>query len=95
MYRGRYGEVRAETVDDILNGHYYGYSEKIKLDIENVFDKLKKENRLLTDDQLTKLFTKLCVGASRSLIGGNYGEKILDIITERHLLSEKNVTLAI
>lgn len=94
MYYGRREPERIiNTVDDIVN---YGYSrwnpDQLVSDLVKLYSKLSSDNTTLSQTDQDKLVAMLIKGgATQSPIGRN-SDKILNPITQNHLLSEKNIT---
>src|SRR5436190_1650302 len=84
------------NLDYILNTNYGYYGNHFYQDCSKLFKNLYDSNTLLDNKELDKFIKKLTKGKSRSLIG-HYGYrrgenfKVLEILTRKHLLTEKQV----
>ena len=90
-YHGHAAARDIHSVDDIIHHNYSRWGENLQKDLETLFKKLELENTLLSESEQDSLISFLCKGLSKSFIA-NKSDVILNIITKRHLLSEKNVT---
>lgn len=92
-----YGHKGNFTIDDIMGKRYIMYNSVFFKDCKFVLDKIYSRNETLTSSQLDNLIKKMVKGKSRSLMTYRIAEgiELLGHITEKHLLSEKQVTLII
>lgn len=93
----RNNEPVVEDIDQLLAIQYTPYGTKnIFRDLENILDKMYKNDELLTAKQLDDLVKKITVGKSRSLLHYHSHKcNTLNKLTERHLLTEKQINAII
>jgi hypothetical protein len=83
------------TIDTLLNGNFsrYGYSSTFQTQCREVFTALHKKGETLTENQVDELVTKTTKGKSRSLLGNSSNFVVLDLLTEHHMLNQKQVDM--
>lgn len=88
-----------ETIDDILKGRYHYWNSNFGADCETFLRKLYTGNELLAPKDVDSLVKMMIKGKSRSMLShGRYNDstvQALATLTERHLLTQKQVTAII
>ena len=86
--------VVIDSIDAIIQGHYNPWNNAFSNDCNSFLKKKYGHNELLTDIEVESLIKKMVKGKTKSLIGNYYSQNIgaLDILTQKHKLSEKQVT---
>lgn len=80
-------------MEDIIAHKYLSYNGGDFLrDCKYFFNELYRSNQLLTSNQLDAFIKKIVFGKSRSLINISINIEVLNILTQRHLLTEKQVS---
>lgn len=81
------------SIDEILNTNYSLYGSNFLDDCDSFLTKLYSKDEILTSQQVDSLIRKMIKGRSRSLLN-YYGYKniaVLNKLTEKHMLTEKQV----
>ena len=94
MYRNKNEPKVFDTTDDFINEYYSLYGDNFKLDSLAFFKQLHARNELMTNHQVDRFIKKMITGKSRSFLMYSCYRNIdvLNMLTERHLLTEKQVT---
>ena len=93
MYRNKEPKV-FDSADDLINEYHSLYGDNFKIDYQFFLKQLYAKNELMTNHQVDRFIKKMIKGKSRSLLTYGYYNNIdvLNVLTERHLLTEKQVT---
>ena len=96
-YNAEPDQNRIDSIDYILSKNYSIYTKNFEIDCECFFKNLYSKNETLTTKQIDDFIKKIIKGKSRSLLSYSSSGRadVLNKLTERHLLTEKQINLLI